>query len=152
MKRRLELWSLVCAAFAVGWIAAPLAQGTAQAPPWQGRPGKANWLIDGGDPQKNAWQRNETLITKESVRNMKLAWKLQLDNQPRQMHNLFPPLIVSDVTTATGRRRSRSSRGSPTTSTASTSPGARSSGSASSTARSSNRPAGAAPACCVPAG
>ena len=102
MKRRLELWSLVCAAFAIGWIAAPLAQGTAQAPPWQGRPGKANWLIDGGDPQKNAWQRNETLITKESVRNMKLAWKLQLDNQPRQMHNLFPPLIVSDVTTAGG--------------------------------------------------
>ena len=102
MKRRLELWSLVCAAFAIGWIAAPLAQGAAQAPPWQGRPGKANWLIDGGDPQKNAWQRNETLITKESVRNMKLAWKLQLDNQPRQMHNLFPPLIVSDVTTADG--------------------------------------------------
>ena len=56
MKRRLELWSLVCAAFAIGWIAAPLAQGTAQAPPWQGRPGKANWRIDGGDPQKNAWR------------------------------------------------------------------------------------------------
>ena len=102
MKRRLELWSLVIAAFTIGWIAAPVAQGTAQAPPWQGRPGQANWLIDGGDPQKNAWQRNETLITKESVRSMKLAWKLQLDNQPRQMHNLFPPLIVSDVTTAEG--------------------------------------------------
>ena len=111
MKRRLELWSLVCAAFAIGWMAAPLAQGAAQAPPWQGRPGKANWLIDGGDPQKNAWQRNETLITKESVRNMKLAWKLQLDNQPRQMHNLFPPLIVSDVTTAERAEGDRDRRG-----------------------------------------
>ena len=36
---------------------------------------------------------------------MKLLWKLQLDNQPRQMHNLFPPLIVGDVTTARRRRR-----------------------------------------------
>ena len=73
MKHGVELWSLVCAAFAIGWIAAPVAQGTAQAPPWQGRPGKANWLTDGGDPQRTAWQRNETLITKESVKDMKLA-------------------------------------------------------------------------------
>ena len=42
---------------------------------------------------------------------MKLLWTLQTDNQPRQLHNLFPPLIVSDVATAAraardcGRRR-----------------------------------------------
>ena len=100
MKRRLGVWTLVCAGWGVVWIASP----GAQAPTPQGQPGKANWLTDGGDPQKNAWQRNETLITKESVKNMKLAWKLQLDNQPRQMHNLFPPLIVSDVATASGPR------------------------------------------------
>ena len=35
---------------------------------------------------------------------MKLLWKVQLDNQPRQMHNLFPALIASDVETAQGRR------------------------------------------------
>ena len=39
-------------------------------------------------------------ISPASVKDMKLLWKLQLDNQPRQMHNLFPPLIVSDVQTA----------------------------------------------------
>jgi outer membrane protein assembly factor BamB len=99
MKRRLVIWSVICAGWAVVWTAGP----DAQAPP-QAQPGKANWLTDGGDPQKNAWQRNETLITKESVKSMKLAWKLQLDNQPRQMHNLFPPLIVSDVATADGPR------------------------------------------------
>ena len=98
MRRRLGVWTLVCAGWGVGWIASP----GAQAPNPQGQPGKANWLTDGGDPQRTAWQRNETLITKESVKNMKLAWKLQLDNQPRQMHNLFPPLIVSDVATASG--------------------------------------------------
>ena len=101
MKRRLVAWSVVCA----GWTAAHL---LAQAPPRQdpqGEPGKANWLTDGGDPHKNAWQRHETLITKESVRSMKLAWKVQLDNEPRQMHNLFPPLIVSDVATKEGPRQ-----------------------------------------------
>src|SRR5688572_4327895 len=100
MKRRLVMWSVVCAGWSVVWSAAP----DAQAPASQGQPGKANWLTDGGDPQKNAWQRSETLITRDSVKSMKLAWKLQLDNQPRQMHNLFPPLIVSDVATADGPR------------------------------------------------
>ena len=54
------------------------------------------------DNQRTAWQRNETRISTDSVKNMKLLWKLQFDNQPRQMHNLFPPLIVTDVTTAQG--------------------------------------------------
>ena len=86
----------------LGWTAIWIAAPGAQIPETQGRPGKANWLTDGGDHQRTAWQRNETLISKDSVKNMKLLWKLQLDNQPRQMHNLFPPLIVSDVTTAQG--------------------------------------------------
>ena len=62
--------------------------------------GKANWLTDGGDPQRTSWQRNETLLSTATVKDMKLLWTLQTDNQPRQMHNLFPPLIVSDVATA----------------------------------------------------
>ena len=82
---------------------------------------KAHWLMDGYDKERTSWQRNETLISPATVGGMKLIWKLKLDNQPRQMHNLFPPLIVGDVQTATGRARSPSSRASPTTSTASTS-------------------------------
>ena len=42
------------------------------------------------------------MISKLTVKDMKLLWTLQTDNQPRQMHNLFPPLIVSDVQTAAG--------------------------------------------------
>ena len=98
MQRRLVIWFVVFAAWTATWAMVP----AAQAPQEQGVPGKAHWLTDGGDPQKNAWQRNERLISKDSVRNMKLAWKLQLDNQPRQMHNLFPALIVSDVATKDG--------------------------------------------------
>ena len=49
---------------------------------------KADWLTDGGDPQRTAWQRNETILTKTTVKDMKLLWKVRLDNQPRQMHSL----------------------------------------------------------------
>ena len=36
---------------------------------------------------------------------MTLLWKLHLDNEPRQMHSLFPPLIVERVKTSTGFRQ-----------------------------------------------
>ena len=68
----------------------------------QGQAPKADWLTDGGDPQRTAWQRNETLLTKANVKDMKLLWKIQLDNPPRQMHNLFPPLIAGSVSTPRG--------------------------------------------------
>jgi outer membrane protein assembly factor BamB len=100
MQRRLVVWSTVALAWAAIWIATP----GAQIPATQGSPGQAHWLTDGGDPQRTAWQRNETLISPATVGSMKLAWKLRLDNAPRQMHNLFPPLIVSGVATAAGPR------------------------------------------------
>ncbi|HEY2014618.1 MAG TPA: pyrrolo-quinoline quinone, partial [Bryobacteraceae bacterium] len=62
----------------------------------------ADWLTDGGNTQRNAWQKDEKILTVDTVKNMKLLWKLQLDNEPRQMHSLFPPLIVSRVNTPTG--------------------------------------------------
>ena len=54
----------------------------------------ADWLTDGGDPQRTAWQKDEKILTTANVKDMKLLWKIKLDNQPRQMHSLFPPLIV----------------------------------------------------------
>jgi outer membrane protein assembly factor BamB len=65
---------------------------------------KTNWLTDGGDPQRTSWQRNETLLSKTTVKDMKLLWTVQTDNQPRQMHNLFAPLIIGDVATPSGPR------------------------------------------------
>src|SRR4029453_9474961 len=65
----------------------------------------ANWLTDGGDPQRTSWQRNETLISPATVKDMTLIWKVTLDNQPRQMHNLFAPLIISDLQVAGGPRQ-----------------------------------------------
>ena len=31
--------------------------------PYAQTAGRANWLTDGGDPQRTSWQRRETLIT-----------------------------------------------------------------------------------------
>jgi len=65
----------------------------------------ADWLTDGYDTERTAWQRDERLLTLDSVKGMKLLWKLQLDNEPRQMHSLFPPLIVGRVDTAGGPKQ-----------------------------------------------
>jgi len=65
----------------------------------------ADWLTDGGDVERTAWQRNETILSTASVKNMKLLWKTRLDNEPRQMHNLLPALIASNVKTASGPKQ-----------------------------------------------
>ena len=65
---------------------------------------KAHWLMDGADPRRTSWQRDETLISPATAPNINLLWTLQTDNEARQMHNLFPPLIVGDVATANGPR------------------------------------------------
>ncbi|HMX30569.1 MAG TPA: hypothetical protein PKC13_33635, partial [Blastocatellia bacterium] len=65
----------------------------------------AEWLTDGGDIERTAWQRNETILSTASVKNMKLLWKTKLDNEPRQMHNLLPVLIAPNVKTAAGPKQ-----------------------------------------------
>jgi outer membrane protein assembly factor BamB len=65
----------------------------------------ADWLTDGGDIERTAWQRNETILSTTSVKNLKLLWKTKLDNQPRQMHNLLPVLIAGRVNTANGPKQ-----------------------------------------------
>jgi outer membrane protein assembly factor BamB len=65
----------------------------------------ADWLTDGGDVERTGWQRNETILSTSSVKNMRLLWKTKLDNEPRQMHNLLPVLIASNVTTDNGPKQ-----------------------------------------------
>jgi outer membrane protein assembly factor BamB len=62
----------------------------------------ADWLTDGGNSQRTGWQKDEKILTLDNVGNMKLLWKLKLDNEPRQMHSLFPPLIMERVNTPEG--------------------------------------------------
>src|SRR5215467_6243903 len=62
----------------------------------------ADWLTDGGNPQRTAWQKDEKTVTTENVKNMKLLWKVKTDNMPREMHSLLPALIVGRVVTSSG--------------------------------------------------
>ena len=59
----------------------------------------SDWPTDGGNPQRTNWQKDETILNKNNAANLKVLWKLKLDNAPRQMHSLFPPLIISRVNT-----------------------------------------------------
>src|SRR5579872_6143937 len=61
-----------------------------------------DWLTDGGNSQRTAWQKDEKILTLQNVKDMKLLWKLKLDNEPRQMHSLFPPLLMEKVSTPGG--------------------------------------------------
>ena len=68
-------------------------------------PRKADWLTDGADIQRTAWQKNETIISPATAKDMKLLWSIKLDNEPRQMHSLFPALIVGNVAMPDGATR-----------------------------------------------
>src|SRR5471030_1419166 len=54
----------------------------------------ADWLTDGGNPQRTGWQKDEKILNKDNVKGMKALWTLKLDNEPRELHSLFPPLIA----------------------------------------------------------
>ena len=65
----------------------------------------ADWLTDGGNPQRTAWQKDEHILNKDNVKNMQILWKVNLGNEPKEMHSLFPPLIVDNVKTADGPKQ-----------------------------------------------
>jgi hypothetical protein len=64
-----------------------------------------DWITDGGDNQRTGWNRDEKILTKENVKNLKLLWKLQTDNEPRALHSLMPVLVVGQLNTANGPKQ-----------------------------------------------
>ena len=62
----------------------------------------ADWPTDGADTKRNNWQKDETILTKANVKDMRLLWKTKLDNQQRQMHSLLEPLVIGRVSTKSG--------------------------------------------------
>lgn len=63
-----------------------------------------DWRTDGGDSKRNNWQKDETVLTKDNIKGLTLKWSKKLDNEPRQMHSLLEPLVVSGVQTSKGPR------------------------------------------------
>jgi outer membrane protein assembly factor BamB len=65
----------------------------------------ADWLTDGGNVQRKAWQKDENVFSVSSVKDTNLLWKIKLDNEVRQMHALFPPLIIDKVNVGGGTKQ-----------------------------------------------
>ncbi len=62
----------------------------------------ASWLTFGGSAQRNGWASDETIITKDNVKNFQLLWKVKLDNQPKELNSLTSPVVASPVYTNHG--------------------------------------------------
>src|SRR5690349_14574816 len=62
----------------------------------------ADWLTDGGSPERTGWQKDEKILSKTTVAGMKPLWKLQLDNDVRELHAVFPPLVIGALNTSSG--------------------------------------------------
>lgn len=65
--------------------------------------GATDYLTEGTDNGRTAWMKDEKVFNTSNVKDMKLLWKVKLaQSTPREMHNLFSPLIAERVTTAQG--------------------------------------------------
>jgi|ERR1035437_482497 hypothetical protein len=61
-----------------------------------------DYLTVGGDSARTRWLKDEKVISKANASQIKLLWKTKLLSTPRQMHNLFSPLIVQSLRTPSG--------------------------------------------------
>jgi outer membrane protein assembly factor BamB len=62
----------------------------------------AEWPTGSFDQQRDAWQRNETKITVDNAKNLRVLWKLKTGNKPMGMQSFREPLIVAGLHTAAG--------------------------------------------------
>jgi len=60
-----------------------------------------DWLTFGGDPQRTGWVR-ESAFTKENAGRLKLEWKINIDNRPKELNSLTAPLVAGGVITPRG--------------------------------------------------
>ncbi|HTM50274.1 MAG TPA: PQQ-binding-like beta-propeller repeat protein [Bryobacteraceae bacterium] len=65
----------------------------------------ADWLTDGGDVKRNNWQKDEKIINPSNAKDIRLLWKIKLDNKPRQMHSLLEPLVIGKLNTGSGPKQ-----------------------------------------------
>lgn len=65
----------------------------------------ADWLTDGGDVMRTNWQKDEKILNTKNVKDVQLLWKIKLDNEPRQMHSLLPPLVIGSLEMSEGAKQ-----------------------------------------------
>ena len=53
-----------------------------------------DYLTSGGDIERTGWLRDERIFTTANVKDIRFLWKIKLDAEPREMHQLFAPLVI----------------------------------------------------------
>ncbi|MBW8747372.1 MAG: PQQ-binding-like beta-propeller repeat protein [Acidobacteria bacterium] len=61
-----------------------------------------NWTMDGGDNARSGWAKDETVLTKDNVKDLTLLWSTQTDVKPHALHALMTPLAIHGLKTASG--------------------------------------------------
>lgn len=84
MKRKTMLAAVLALTCSVGWC--------------------VDYLTEGVDSERSGWLKDDTSFTVENVPGTKLLWKIHLDSKPREMTNLYPPLIAGSVDTPGGKK------------------------------------------------
>jgi outer membrane protein assembly factor BamB len=64
--------------------------------------GRGNWTTFGGDAQRSGWNKGETDLTPESVKQLKLEWSVKLASEPKALSNLTAPLVRANMATPKG--------------------------------------------------
>ncbi len=64
----------------------------------------AEWPTGSFDQQRDGWQRNETKLTVDNAKNIRLLWKLKTDNKSMGMQSFREPVIVAGMHTAAGAK------------------------------------------------
>jgi outer membrane protein assembly factor BamB len=62
------------------------------------------WTTFGGNPQRDGWARDETILTRANVKDMKLIWKIAINSPRRELNSLTAPVVVENVLTAQGHK------------------------------------------------
>ena len=62
----------------------------------------ADWTTHSGDNQRDGWQRDETRLTRDALKNVQLLWKVKLDVKQRSVYSLFGPLVIERAITDRG--------------------------------------------------
>jgi outer membrane protein assembly factor BamB len=53
-----------------------------------------NWPTYGGDAQHSGWEGADARISKDTVKDLQLLWKMKLDSQTKSLRSLLPPIIL----------------------------------------------------------
>lgn len=62
------------------------------------------WPTFGGNPQRDGWARDETILTHDNVKLMKPVWKVHIDSPLKEMNGLTAPVVADNVLTAQGHK------------------------------------------------